>query len=64
MAQMPASYLEEKIGAIDNTWSVVDRQNGTIDLTDQARRRLADIALHAQAIIDEINQWAGIEVRS
>lgn len=59
MAQMPASYLAEKI---DDLRVGLVRLNdipngGIIDLDDNNRRILADMKLKAQAIVDEIAGW-------
>lgn len=62
MAQMPASYLDEKIDDLRVGLARIDKSSGLIELSDHNVRILADMASTAQAIIDEIAQWTGIEV--
>ena len=61
MAQMPASYLDEKVAAIHRSWSNTKSHRGIIELDDRNREYLRRMAIDAQAIIDEINQWTGVD---
>lgn len=61
MAQMPASYLTEKVDDLRTNIARLDTVVGFIELDDRNRRTLADMARNAQAIIDEINQWTGAD---
>lgn len=60
MAQMPASYLTEKVDDLRVNLAQLDTSSGLIYLSDRGRRHLAEMARNAQAIIDEINQWTGV----
>ena len=57
MAQMPASYLDEKIDDLRARLARIDKSSGLIELTPDNRRHLAELLLTANAIVNEIAEW-------
>jgi hypothetical protein len=59
MAQMPASYLTEKVDDLRVGLASLDTGSGLLDLSEYNRLILADMVRNAQAIIHEIAEWTG-----
>jgi hypothetical protein len=57
MAQMPASYLTEKVDDLRVGLASLDTGSGLIDLSDYNRTLLTGMARNAQAILNEIAEW-------
>lgn len=61
MAQMPASYLTEKVDDLRVGLARLDTSSGLIDLSPRNLTVLANMLTHAEAIVGEINEWTGLD---